>query len=95
MKLSGIKPKGTFYVYVLRTSMNTLYIGQTNNLERRIVEHKNKKSRAAKYIKFFDSFKLEYSEVYKTRSEAMRREYQLKKLTKLQKENLISAKNVR
>jgi len=79
-----------YFVYILKTSSNTLYIGQTNNLEKRIAEHKSKSIKSAKYIKYFDSFELVYSEVYKTRSEAMKREYQLKQFTKTQKENLIT-----
>lgn len=80
----------SYFVYILRTSSNTLYTGQTNNLEKRIAEHKNKTSKSSKYIKYFDSFKLEYSEEYPTRTEAMRREYQLKKLTKAKKVALIT-----
>lgn len=78
-----------FYVYILRTSSNTLYIGQTNNLKRRLEEHKNKSSKAAKYIRYFSSFNLVYSEKYQTRKEAMQREAQLKKLSKAKKEALI------
>jgi len=56
-----------FFLYILRTSSNTLYIGQTNNLEKRIKEHKNKSSKSAKYIRYFPSFKLVYQEVHPTR----------------------------
>lgn len=80
----------SYFVYILRTSSNTLYIGQTNNLEKRIKEHKNKKDRSAKYIRYFDSFELVYSEQYPTRNEAMRREYELKTWTKAKKEALVS-----
>ena len=80
----------TYFVYILQTSGNTLYIGQTGDLEKRIREHREKSARAAKYIKYFDSFELVYSEQFDTRSEAMHRESQLKKLTKTQKETLIS-----
>lgn len=79
-----------FTVYILRTSSNTLYIGQTNNLEKRIEEHKGKLSKSAKYIKYFDSCELVYSEEYPTRIESMRREFQLKKWTKVKKEALVS-----
>lgn len=79
-----------YYVYILRTSANTLYIGQTNNLEKRLKEHKNKTSQSAKYIRYFSSFILVYSEKYLTRTEAMRREAQLKKLSKIRKEALIN-----
>ncbi|KKQ45158.1 MAG: putative endonuclease containing a URI-like protein [Candidatus Woesebacteria bacterium GW2011_GWA1_37_8] len=81
-----------YFVYILRTSSNTLYIGQTNNLEKRIKEHKNKSSKSAKYIRYFDSFELVYFENYKTRREAMQREYQLKKWPRLKKEAIISEK---
>jgi len=79
-----------YFVYILRTSSNTLYIGQTNNLEKRINEHKNKSLRSAKYIRYFSSSELVYHEKYPTRSEAMRRESQLKKLSKVKKEAIIA-----
>ncbi|MBU0708496.1 GIY-YIG nuclease family protein [Patescibacteria group bacterium] len=80
----------TYFVYILRTSSNTLYIGQTNNLEKRLKEHRNKSSKSAKYIRYFLGFTLVYSEKYSTRKEAMTREIQLKKLTKAKKEALVS-----
>lgn len=80
----------TYTVYILRTSLNTLYIGQTNNLEKRLKEHQSKGSKSAKYMKYFESFKLVYSEKFPARIEVMRREYQLKHWTKAKKEALIS-----
>ncbi|HEX7042600.1 MAG TPA: GIY-YIG nuclease family protein [Patescibacteria group bacterium] len=80
-----------FTVYILRTSSNTLYIGQTNNLEKRLKEHRKKKSRASKYMRSFESFELVYKEIYPSRKEAMQREWQLKQLTKIQKEKLIKS----
>lgn len=82
----------SYFVYILRTSSNTLYIGQTNNLEKRLREHQSKSNKSAKYVRYFDSVDLVYSETYTTRKEAMQREYQLKKLTKAKKEALISGK---
>jgi predicted GIY-YIG superfamily endonuclease len=78
-----------FYVYILRTSSNTLYIGQTNNLENRIKEHKNKSSKSAKYVRYFTSVELVYSEKHSTRSKAMLREAELKRWPKRKKEALI------
>ncbi len=78
-----------YVVYILRTSKNTLYIGQTNNLEKRVKEHREKSSRSAKYIKYFDSFELVYSETFATRTESMKREAQLKKWPKSKKEALV------
>jgi putative endonuclease len=78
-----------FFVYILRTSSNTLYIGQTNNLDKRLKEHKSGKSKSAKYLRYFKSFELVYSETLKTRHESMKREIQLKKWTRIKKEALI------
>jgi predicted GIY-YIG superfamily endonuclease len=79
----------SYFVYILRTSLGTLYIGQTNNLEKRLKEHQNKTSKSAKYIRYFSGFKLAYSEEYPTRIEAMQRETQLKRWTRRKKEALI------
>lgn len=83
-----------FVVYILRTSGNTLYTGQTNNLERRLREHGGKTKRSAKYMRCFDGFKLVYVEKCKTRSEAMRREAEIRRLSKTEKEALIKSKNM-
>jgi putative endonuclease len=77
-----------YVVYILRTSSNTLYTGYTNNLEKRLQEHKSKK-RGAKYIRSFRSFTLVYSEAHDSKSAAMKREYQIKQLPKQKKEALI------
>ena len=78
-----------YFLYILLTSSNTLYIGQTNNLERRLEEHKNNKTKSAKYIRYFPSFNLVYSERYPTRKDAMKREWQLKQWSKSKKEALV------
>ena len=78
-----------YFVYIIRTSSNTLYGGQTNNLEKRIQEHKNKTSKSAKYTRYFSSLNLVYNEEYKTRKGAMQREVQLKKWPRAKKETLI------
>ncbi|OGC97841.1 hypothetical protein A2634_05490 [Candidatus Amesbacteria bacterium RIFCSPHIGHO2_01_FULL_48_32] len=78
-----------YFVYILRTSANTLYIGQTNNLGKRLREHREKSSKSAKYIKYFYFFTLVFQEIYLTRTEAMRREIQLKRWTRAKKEVLI------
>lgn len=81
----------SYFVYILRTSSNTLYIGQTNDLERRLDEHRNDKNKSAKYLRYFSSFELVYSENHIDRSSAMKREYQLKKWTRSKKEALIKS----
>ena len=78
-----------FYVYILRSSSNQLYIGQTNNLQNRENQQINKTKKAAKFIKDGKEFHLVYFEEYKTRLGAMRREKQLKGWTRIKKEALI------
>jgi len=81
--------KKEFIVYILRTSSNTLYIGQTNNLEKRLKEHQSKSGRSAKYTRYFSNLELVYSEECKTRHEAMQREFQIKHWTRKKKDALI------
>ena len=78
-----------YYIYILRSEDNNLYIGQTNNLEKRIREHIRHLEKAAKFTKEHDGFKLVYKEAFETRLESMRREKQLKGWTRVKKEALI------
>lgn len=77
------------YTYILRCSDGTLYTGWTNNLEKRIQSHNEGKG--AKYTKSRGPVKLEYYETFETKEEAMRREYEIKHLTKKEKETIIKA----
>ena len=74
---------------MVRCFDNSLYCGQTNNLERRIKEHNSLGSKSAKYTKARCPVELVYSEEYPTLQLAMKREYELKQWTKAKKEALI------
>ncbi len=76
-----------FYVYILKCKDNTLYTGFTVNLEKRIETHN--KGIGSKYTRGRIPVKLIYKEEYMTKSEALKREYEIKKLTKKQKINII------
>lgn len=75
------------YTYLVECKDNTFYIGYTNNLQKRIKTHNAGKG--AKYTRGRIPVILRYYEEYETKAEAMRREYELKKLTRKQKEELI------
>ena len=75
------------YTYIVRCSDNTLYTGWTNHLEQRIKHHNN--GTGAKYTRSRRPVSLVYYEISETKEEAMRREYFIKQLTRLQKEQLI------
>jgi len=81
----------TWSVYLLRCADNSLYCGISTNLDRRVNEHNYSKSKGAKYTKARRPVKLVYFEVVESRSHASQREYQLRQLTKHQKEALITA----
>lgn len=66
-----------------------IYIGQTDNLKRRIKEHMEELDKAAKFSRDFGGFRLVYKEEFESRLEAMRREKQLKGWTRAKKEALI------
>lgn len=61
-----------------------------HRLEHYQKEPQNKTSKSARYIKYFDSSELVYSEEHSTRVAAMKREWQLKKWPKAKKETLIA-----
>lgn len=66
-----------YYVYVLKSHKNEeLYIGYTNDLKRRFVEHNEGKNISTKYK---TPFKLVYYEAYQSQSDAKYREKQLKR----------------
>ena len=68
-----------YTLYVLRSLKDgKLYIGVTNNFKRRYQEHNDGKSKSTRYRK---PFRFVYKEEYKTRSEAMKREWFFKNTT--------------
>ncbi len=75
------------YVYILKCSDNTLYTGWTNNLEKRIKTHNLGKG--AKYTKSRLPVELVYFEVYESKSEALKREAEIKKMNRAKKLELI------
>ena len=79
-----------WYVYLVRCSDHSLYAGITTDLTRRVSEHNFSKQLAAKYTRVRRPVKLVYSQELCSRSEASRAEYQLKKLTKKAKEQLVN-----
>lgn len=79
------------YVYIIRCKDNSLYTGWTNNLEKRFEDHS--KGKGAKYTRGRGPLKLVYFEKFDTKEEAMKREYAIKNLTKVQKEELIGGFN--
>lgn len=77
------------YVYVLQCADGTFYTGWTTDLEHRVAVHNSGKG--AKYTRSRLPVELVYYELYEDRSVAKRREYAIKKLTRAEKEKLVSS----
>lgn len=78
---------GAHYVYILQCDDGTFYTGYTPDLERRLKKHNA--GEGAKYTRGRTPVTLQYSEEYSTKSEAMSREYEIKQLSRDEKEELI------
>jgi len=69
-----------FYVYIIKSEKDkSLYIGSTNDLKRRFSEHQNGKS---EYTRNKTPFELVYYEAFKSKTDALGRERNLKKFKK-------------
>lgn len=75
------------YVYILRCKDNSLYTGWCRDLEERIKKHNSGKG--AKYTRAKGPCKLVYYEEISNKSEALKREVAIKKLSKVKKEDLV------
>ena len=75
-------------VYLIRTRLNSLYCGITNDVDRRFTAHQAGKG--AKYLKGKGPLTLEWSHQVGSKSLALKYEYRIKKLTKTSKEALVN-----
>ena len=79
----------SFYVYILLCSDGSFYTGCTKDLDARTKLHQNGKG--AKYTKAHKPEKLAFVEVFDSRSKAMKREREIKKLNHQQKLDLVNS----
>ena len=78
------------YVYILLCADGSLYTGWTNDLKKRVAVHNAGKG--AKYTKARRPVTLVYSEAFETKQQAMRREWEIKCLSRQEKLLLIKGK---
>ena len=78
------------YVYILLCADGSLYTGWTNDLKKRVAAHNAGKG--AKYTKARRPVTLVYSEAFETKQQAMRREWEIKRLSRQEKLLLIKDK---
>jgi putative endonuclease len=81
----------TFYVYILAGQSGVLYTGVTNNLTRRLAEHRER--RPASFTAKYNLTRLVYWEVFGSPSVAIRREKEIKGWLRTKKVTLVESKN--
>jgi len=88
----GRKGELMYYVYILADKNDAvMYIGVTNNLKRRLYEHKNEQIEG--FTKKYHVHKLVYYEEYSEVNDAIAREKQLKRWVRAKKNWLVETKN--
>lgn len=81
-----------YFIYILECADKTLYVGSTNDLERRLHQHNHAKA-GAHYTKIRRPVILKYSEKFRTYSKARSREAEIKKWARNKKIELINKKS--
>lgn len=76
--------KEKWIVYIIQTESGKLYTGITKDLDRRFGEHKEKK-KGARFFRISNPEKILHQETYPNRSEASKRESEIKKMTREEK----------
>ncbi|WAA12328.1 GIY-YIG nuclease family protein [Fervidibacillus halotolerans] len=82
-----------YYFYVLQCNDGTFYGGYTVDLERRLTMHNAKKG--AKYTRSRTPVTLIYYQIFETKREALRAEYEFKKLTRKKKEEFLKKERLK
>lgn len=80
----------SYYVYILECADGTLYTGSTPDLEKRLEAHNGALRGGARYTRGRRPVKLRYSEACTDKSAALKREHEVKSLSRIQKQALFS-----
>ena len=79
-------------VYIIQVENGNFYTGITTDLERRFTEHQTHK-KGARFFHLSPASKIVHTEIYPTRSEALKRESALKKMTRAAKIELMGSQS--
>lgn len=77
-----------WFVYIIQTARGTYYTGIALDVKKRFQEHKNSGLRGAKYLRGKGPLMLVYQQRFENKSAALKREHEIKQLSKKQKEAL-------
>lgn len=81
----------SWYVYILKCADGSFYTGITKDLSRRVEEHNHDNQTGAAYTRGRRPVKLIYQESHSTHSLAARREYEIKQMSRQEKERMIAS----
>ena len=87
----GTTTQNNWLIYILKGGDGSLYCGITNNLEKRLKQHKGEIKGGAKYTRSHWPCKLVYKERSRSRSDALQREVIIKIMSKVEKQTLINS----
>ena len=80
-----------WFVYIVRCADDTLYTGIAKDFARRVEEHNSNDLLASNYTRARRPVTLVYKEAVDTRSAAAKREYEIKRMTRQGKNELLKA----
>ncbi|KAF0809560.1 endonuclease [Alcanivorax sp. S71-1-4] len=83
-------PEMVWFVYILRCADASLYTGITNDLQRRVLAHNHDRT-GARYTRARRPVELVWHEQHASRSDALRREAAIKRLSRAKKMHLLGA----
>lgn len=87
---SDLEGKHPWLVYILLCRDGSFYTGMTNDMDRRFKEHRE--GRASRYTRSRKPVKVVYRERCEDRSHALKREFAVKALSRIEKENLVKTR---
>ena len=89
-----IMAKGNYYVYIVTNpGKSVLYTGVTNDLKRRVQQHRQNRSNSSTFAGRYFCHKLVYYEMYGDIKQAIAREKEIKNMSRERKEALIGENN--
>ncbi len=85
----------SYWVYIVECADGTYYTGIATDVQRRLSEHNGVKPKGARYTSARRPVRLIYEAAYATRSEALKAEIRIKRLTRREKEMLVAQPRVK
>ena len=87
MTQTPLTGKAGFYIYIVECADGSYYTGWTVNLKKRLSVHNQ--GRGSRYTRCRLPVNMAYFEILSTKSQALKREFEIKKLTRREKESLV------